>query len=233
MRRLAMTLVALGLVFVARVAGADATDDQIFERGNQAYLHGDFQTAVDAYEQLMAGGVVHEDLHYNLANAYVKTDRLGPAILHYEQALALDPSEEDARTNLRLAREAAQARWQDKVQGADSEPTWMKLLSLVPPGTLALLFLGVYVAMFALALAVYLISPGFLRVSLIALLVFAFAGTLGTGGLLGGRWWLANRVEQGIVLPDEMAVKEGPDATAEGLSWTRWRDRYLELLAEV
>ena len=205
-------IIAIGLLLVARAATADATDDQIFERGNQAYLHGDYQTAVDAYEQLIAAGVVHEDLHYNLANAYVKADRLGPAILHYEKALALDPSEEDARVNLKLAREAAQARWQDKVQGADAEPTWMKLLSVMSPGTLALLFLAIYVAMFAIALAVYLIPSGFLRVSLIALLVFAFAGTVGTGGLLAGRWWLANRVEQGVVLPDEMAVKEGPDA---------------------
>ena len=196
-------------------ARADESVDAVFERGNQAYLHGDFKGAIDAYEQVLATGVVHEDLHFNLANAYVKADRLGPAILHFERALALDPSQEDARENLKLAREAAAGRWQDKLQGAERDAFWIRALQDFSPGGLTLLFLGVYAATFLLAFIVYLLPSGFVRVSMIALLVFALAGTLGTGGLLGGRWYLANRVEQAIVLPDELAIKEGPEANTQ------------------
>ena len=195
-----------------QMARADAALDDLFERGNQAYFHGDYKHAIDLYEQVLAAGVVHEDLHYNLANAYVKADRLGPAILHYEQALAIDPSRDDARGNLTLVREAAAARFQDKLEGEQRDPMWMRALANFTPGGLALLFLGVYIAMFALAVAAYLLPSGFMRVAVVALLVFACAGAAGTGGLLGGRWWLQNKVEQGIVLPDELAVKEGPDA---------------------
>ncbi|MSP62106.1 MAG: tetratricopeptide repeat protein [Myxococcales bacterium] len=209
-------LCALALLAAAAApASADAPEggpDTAFERANQAYLHGDFKGAIDAYEQVVAAGVVHEDLHYNLANAYFRADRLGPAILHYERALLLDPSQEDTEANLKLARDTAAARWQDRLQGAEKDPLWMRALAPFTLGGLTLIFLGLYCGLFLLALVVYLVRPGFVRTALGVLLVFVGLGTLFAGSLLGGRWWLANRVEQGIVLPDELAVKEGSGA---------------------
>ncbi len=204
--------ILLASVALAAPAAADSAVDANWQRANQAYLHGDYPAAIDAYEQVLAAGVVHEDLHYNLGNAYFKADRLGPAILHYEQALSLEPSQEDTEANLKLARDTAAARWQDKLQGAEKDPLWMRALAPFTVGGLALTFLALYVGLFLLALAVYLIPRGFLRTASGVLLVFVVLATLGAGTLLGGRWWLANRVEQGILLPDEVAVKEGPDA---------------------
>ncbi len=48
-------------------------------------------------------------LFYNLGNAYFRTGDLGRAILNYERALALDPSQPEARANLQLARDQARA----------------------------------------------------------------------------------------------------------------------------
>ena len=205
-------LAALCLLLLGGGAVADEQADRLFERGNESYLHGDYKAAIDAYEQVLATGINHEDLHFNLANAYVKADRLGPAAHHFELALGLDPSQEDARDNLKLVREAAAARWQDKLLGAEKDPLWMRAMQEFTPGGLALSFVGIYILMFALAVAVYLLPTGFTRVSLAALLAFSVAGAVGSGGLLLARFWLQHRVEQAIVLPDELAVKEGPDA---------------------
>ena len=194
-------------------ATSPAALDAIFERGNQAYLHGDYKNAIDAYEQVLAAGVVHEDLYYALGNAYFKADRLGPAILNYERALALDADQDDAQHNLKLARQTAAQRWQDKLVGVEADPLWMRALAAFTPGGLTLLFLGLYATMFALVLVVYFLPRGFLRVSVSVVLVFVILGTGGAGALLGGRWWLANRADYGIVLPDEIAVKDGPDAS--------------------
>ncbi len=196
-------------------ARADAASDALYEKGNQAYVHGDYQGSIDAYEQVLATGVEHEDLHYNLANAYVKADRLGPAILHYEKALVLDPSRDDTQANLRLTREAAATRWQDKLQGAEHDPYWMRALSLLSPGAMTLVFLGVYAFTFLLAFAVYLLPAGFARVSMAVLLLFFAAGSLAAGGALTARWYLNTHVEQGIVLPDEIVVKEGPEGNTQ------------------
>lgn len=186
--------------------------DALLEQGNQAYLHGDFKTAIDAYEQLVSLGIVHEDLYYVLGNAYAKADRLGPAILNYERALALDPDQEDARANLQLCRDSVSRRWQDKLVNPSADPLWMRALALFTAGDLTLLFLGLYVVLFGLALLVYLLPSGFARVAAAALLIFAIVGTAGAGTLLAGRWWLVHQAEFGIALPDELAVKEGPDA---------------------
>lgn len=215
-RSRAMAKIVAGVLFlVAAVAAptrADESNDVIWKRANEAYLKGDFKAAIDAYELVLAAGVNHEDLHYNLGNAYIQADRLGPAIYHYEMALAHDPTQEDARANLALARQMAAERMQDKLLGEERDPYWVRAIAGFTPGGLTLLFLGVYVLAFALATAVWLLPAGFLRVALLVVLAFAGAGTLGTGGLLFGRWYLQTRVEQAIVLPDELAVKEGPDA---------------------
>ena len=209
MTRAILTLLVLA---PALAAAAPSEIDSTFEAANQAYLHGDYKGAIDKYEQVLAAGVIHEDLHYNLANAYFKADRLGPAILHYERALRLDPGQDDVEANLKLARQTAAARWQDKLQGAEKDPLWMRALAPFTLGGLTLGFLGMYGALFLLAVVVYLMRPGIARVGLVVLLVFVTLSTVGAGGLLAGRWGLDKLVQQGIVLPDELAVKDGPGA---------------------
>ncbi|HEU4930057.1 MAG TPA: SH3 domain-containing protein, partial [Candidatus Krumholzibacteria bacterium] len=46
------------------------TPAQLFERANSAYEAGNYQSAVDDYERVVATGVVAPDLFYNLGNAY-------------------------------------------------------------------------------------------------------------------------------------------------------------------
>jgi tetratricopeptide (TPR) repeat protein len=188
-----------------------ASKDATFRRGNDAYFHGRYQESVDAYEQVAALGVVSPDLFYNLGNAYLKASQLGPAIYNYERALDLDPSQDDVRFNLGVAREAARKKGEDRLAGVESQPFWMRLAGQVTVNWASWLFLGLYVALFALLIALHFVQPGFLRVGMWA--GFAFLGIAAglAGALLGARLYLADRVEQAIVLPDVVQVKEGPD----------------------
>ncbi|MCC6698380.1 MAG: tetratricopeptide repeat protein [Candidatus Hydrogenedentes bacterium] len=71
-----------------------------FDRATDAYDAGNYEVAVNLYEQLVADGVVHADVFYNLGNAYYRLDALGPAIANYERALHLRPGFDAARHNL-------------------------------------------------------------------------------------------------------------------------------------
>ena len=70
---------------------------------DSAYVHGEYQKAIDSYESLLKKGV-SADLYYNLGNAYYRTENITRAVLNYERALLLSPSDPDIRFNLQMAR---------------------------------------------------------------------------------------------------------------------------------
>ena len=84
---------------------------------NTAYDNGEYDTAIENYNALIADGYHNKLVYYNLGNAYFKRGlanvntegrgfnggELGRAILNYERALKIDPGMEDAQYNLDLA----------------------------------------------------------------------------------------------------------------------------------
>jgi len=74
-----------------------------FEKGNQSYQAGDYQAAILAYNEILDTGYASAAVLYNLANAYFKSSENARAILNYERALKIKPSDEDIRFNLQIA----------------------------------------------------------------------------------------------------------------------------------
>jgi len=98
----------LSSLLVAGVLSSTAawaeTPEEIFDRGNDAYLNGDFQQAAEAYRTVIDYGIIDSRVEYNLANTEFKLGRLGHALLHYEIARKLDPADEEIVANMRYAR---------------------------------------------------------------------------------------------------------------------------------
>lgn len=214
---LALTLATLALsaATTSRAYAADteiaASKDATFRRGHDAYFHGHYQEAIDAYEQVAALGVVSQDLFYDLGNAYLKANQLGPSIFNYERALELDPSADDVRFNLAVAREAARKKGEDRLAGVEAVPLWMRVAGQVTVNWASWCFAALWVAFFIGLIALHFLAPGFLRVALVSGLAFVGLATAASAALLGARLYLADRVEQAVVLPDTLQVKEGPD----------------------
>lgn len=87
-----------------------AYPDSLWNAGVQAYTDGDFETALNNWEEVRFAGLISPELMYNLGNAYFKTGELGKAILWYERALKANPSDADAKYNLEYARALTQDR---------------------------------------------------------------------------------------------------------------------------
>ena len=77
--------------------------DKLYSIATDAYQAKNYQQAIDAYQKLISDGYRNAAVYYNLGNSYYKTDRISLAILNYERALRLAPSDEDIRFNLKLA----------------------------------------------------------------------------------------------------------------------------------
>ena len=90
---------------------AQPTSAERWEMGNKAYMDGAYDKAVEEYSAILEGGEYSMELYYNLANAYFKMEKIGKAILYYNKALRIAPSQEDVLHNLAIA----ETRTKDKI----------------------------------------------------------------------------------------------------------------------
>ncbi len=215
MRR-ALLVVALLL----GVAGVARADDDLFARANKDYIDRSYDAAIAKYEQLVKSGVRHPDLFYNLGNAYFRAaekgepNRLGPAILAFERALAMEPGFDDARYNLEVARDVVGARYgQDKVKDAAADPVWIRIATYLPLSTLAWVFFALDTVFFAVLIALRFLPTGLLRTGLIVANVFVGITVLVSGAVLGAQVYYLETVRMSIVTADEVVMREGPDAS--------------------
>ena len=77
--------------------------DSTFQRANKLYIEKNYDIAIAVYENIIRSGNYTAELYFNLGNACYKTGNYAGAILNYERAKKLNPSDEDIDFNLRLA----------------------------------------------------------------------------------------------------------------------------------
>jgi hypothetical protein len=213
---LALLLVALGVSAERATAGGTSYAD-----ANDAYKAGKWDVAVSQYEALVDAGIVHPDLYYNLGNAYFRCATessemkcpggIGHAIYNYERALRLQPDFRHARENLRLARETVATRWEDRLEDAESDPLWMTVVTFLSIGQLTIMFLIFDVLLFAGLTVNRFMATGFVRTALRVTNSFAAIGLLLAAVLLAGHIYFLEEKRMGIVLPDQLQMREGTD----------------------
>ena len=71
---------------------------------DSAYVREDYAEAVRLYKTIVRQQGESAQLYFNIGNAYYRMDSIAPAVLFYERARLLDPSDDDIRFNLDMAR---------------------------------------------------------------------------------------------------------------------------------
>ena len=94
----------LVITFLAPTVTVAQGNEDLFKQGNEAYSKRDFSGAVEIYEQLITASGYGAGLLFNLGNSYAVSGQTGKAILNYERALRLAPSDSDIQGNLELIR---------------------------------------------------------------------------------------------------------------------------------
>lgn len=97
-------LCSLGTQCVQASTFADSTIVYTKAMADSAYAEADYATAIHIYEHLLATNGESSAIYYNLGGAYYKMDEIALAILNYERALLMEPSNADVKFNLELAR---------------------------------------------------------------------------------------------------------------------------------
>jgi tetratricopeptide (TPR) repeat protein len=177
--------------------------DKLFRSANEAYLKGDFASAVEGYQRIVDDGYASADVQYNLGNAQHALGKLGPAMLAFERARRLDPGDEDAQLNL----EKCRRELVDKVAGQAGEPFVDRVSTLAAPNAVALSFLGAWLLLWGGLVARRFLGAGSWSAAL-ALLGLAASVPLGT--LLGLQAYRDSSRHEAVVVAPVVKVFEGP-----------------------
>lgn len=190
----------LALLLAASPASPPA---ERFEEANALYRAGDFAAGARAYEALAAEGLTSPALQLNLGNARLRLGRRGGAIACWERALRLDPGDEDARENLRLARRDDPDR-----ALAGELPFFARLVARTRDGLAVALFALPWWALWG-ALALRGHRHGRRRRLLTAGALAAAVAVLAGGALLAGRA-ADRRLPAAVIVAPAVRVREGP-----------------------
>ena len=151
----AAVVLLLACASVHAAEPAPVSPQTTFVHANALYKDGQYAAAAADYEQLLRSGLESGNLYFNLGNAYFKAGERGKAILNYERAYRLMPSDPDLDANLAYARSLTGAE-------ACAPAVWERLVFPVAgrmaSGRLAWLTSALYTVLL-LALAGYQLWP--------------------------------------------------------------------------
>ncbi len=102
-------LVLLTLIFSLNINA----QENLLQEANEVYKIGKYSEAVEAYENIVNSNLEAPELYFNLGNAYYRTGNIPAAILNYERASLLDPSDSDIKYNLEMSKKMIK----DKIEG--------------------------------------------------------------------------------------------------------------------
>lgn len=142
------------LVFFISITSNANENTAIFDTANALYSRGNYEKAIEQYENLVHKDLISFELYFNLGNAYYKTDNIGLAILNYERAKKLKSSEEDLIANLKLANQKTEDKidaapqlflteWKNGIVHIFSEKGWSVLCILL--FSFSLLLFGLFI----------------------------------------------------------------------------------------
>jgi hypothetical protein len=189
----------------------------LFDQANQAYLDEDYAWARAGYERLIDAGLVHPDLYCNMANASYRDGRIGLAVLFYEKALALDPSDDAAASNLASVRKELIDRVVMSDDGVVVEPLWHGFIRSLSLGWLTWSFLSLYTLVFGLLILRRLLNRGSLKRVIFWLNVPLLSVVVVLGVLLFSHIYVQERVHHGVIVAGTAPLREGPGRATKTL----------------
>ncbi len=187
---------------------AIAKESQIYNKANQMYRSNQFEEAAVLYESLVAKGIHHADVFYNLGNTCFRLNKIGLTILNYERGAYLNPQDEDIRANLKFVNaklvdqlpvppSSLLKRVIDSIVNFFSENQLAWLCSLSWQGTALFLILMIFLKKF---------RNVFRPLSIVALILMIFFGSL-----WGFKGYLQSTYRHIIIIKPQLSVVSEPE----------------------
>jgi hypothetical protein len=196
-------------VFILFVGVESKSQDVLdrFQQGNQYYDRGEFQKAIETYQNIIGAGFLNSKVYYNLGNAYFRKGELGNAILHYRRAERLDPRDEDIKANIGYVK----LYTLDKIEVGDINIFSTILKSILNRATLdewTVFVSGIY--FLGMILGIILVFLDRLLRPLLIVIVITIILFILSGSLLYAKISTEALIDRGVVIATETSVRSGP-----------------------
>ena len=207
----AAVMALLLLVPFGAAQAAESYPDSLWRSGVEAYTAGDYASALKDFEDVRETGLMSKELYYNLGNSYLRSGEIAQAILWYERACRLDPSDADVRYNLEYARALTQDRI-DEVPEVFFRQWRRGVCYLLPSNAWAVIGL-VSLALFVACVLLFLLGStgGRRKLGFFVGIAFLVVALLGWDF---ARWQRSEALRQdmAIVMKPVSSVKSSPSA---------------------
>lgn len=208
-----MVLALFGFAVTLPQALWSQTPERTFARANDTYKNADYKRAAQMYEDLVTSGIESEEVYFNLGNCYYKLGNIAAAILNYERAQRLAPTDDDIDFNLTLA----QSRITDKIDPAPQffvVKWWRLFVALATPSAWSLVgIVLVWLSIAAAALFFVARVPGFKKSMFAIGLVLLFCAAL----MFTFAFQQHNKATSAIVFASSVVVKSEPQEESKDL----------------
>lgn len=192
------------------------TSEQKFLKGVELYTGSNYQEALDTWLELYNNGFRSSSLLYNIGNAYFKLSNLPGAILFYERARLLKPSDENINYNLQIARSMVVDRF-------DEIPElffvrWFNFISLLVSANGWALVSLVSFILFLVLISVYLYSSKYhIKVISFWISVFCIFLTIASLSFTYRNKSLVYESREAIIFTPSVSGKSSPDESGTDL----------------
>lgn len=190
--------------------------ENLLDAANKLYMSQQYEEASKAYENVLKNGNTSVEVFYNLGNAYYKTGDFTKAILNYERAKKIKPSDEDILFNIAIANQ----KTIDKIEPAPKvfyQKWWDDYVASSTPGSKSI-FGVVFIWLAAITGTFYIFSRKYQvkKISFILSFLFLFAGLFFVL-VASQQHAMAVNQKEAIILPDNVYVKSSPDDKSTNL----------------
>lgn len=222
MQRLVRLLtVALAALLVSGAPATSRAEEpaEAAQVGDQHLAEQDYLAASEAYGRALEGGYETAALHYNLGLVEAHLEHFGLATYHLTQAHFLAPREGDYTESLTLVRAEVDRRLAaehtgDVVTGQPSAVSWLDMFSRLTRGESELIIIVAMWLSCGLVVIRRRLGRSGRRDGLTVSLVMSVGLLLLAAGYRVGTDFVQGRIHPGVVLTDDVNVREGPDRFA-------------------
>lgn len=195
---------------------ADSKMQSLFDKGNQAYVKGQYKEAIADYEQILHAGYQSPKVYFNLGNASYKNGDIPSAILYYEKAHKLSPGDDDINFNIQFAN----LKTTDKIDAAPQfflERWWQNFILMFSGTTLAVWSILLMLAASATLIGYFLTHSVTIKRSSFYASIALFLIALFSVFVNSQQANYFDTHHQAIIFSNSVTAKSSPSATAKAL----------------